>query len=236
MPAEPKTRPLFLAAGGAVIVLLIAYLLIGHFAGEAPAPDAGAVPPPPSPPPPTFAPAPPAAPTPVVSPQGLILRGVAGSGAIVGFPDGTQRLVPIGRDVMPGLTLVAVRPAEAVLRGGGAEYRLGFTGAESTVAAPAAPAATPQAGWRQDTQHYLLGMAPRRVNGRVSGYTIRPGMNFPALAAAGLRPGDLVLTVNGSEFDQERLMDLAATLSNSTRTVIEFQRDGRVMRATVPHP
>lgn len=238
MPAEPRTRPLFLAIGGGVILLLLIYLVVGPARNKDSAPASVSAPPatapvPAAPPGPLAAPAvaPPAA-----SPQGLVLRGVAGSGAIIGYPDGSQRLVAIGREALPGLTLIAVRPNEAVLRGGGAEYRLGFTGAEAAPAAVDAPAATPEAAWRRDTQRYLLGMAPRQVNGRISGYTLRGGASFPALAAAGLRPGDLLLTVNGSELDQERLMDLAATLANSSRTIIEYERGGRRMRAVVTRP
>jgi type II secretory pathway component PulC len=235
-PPEPKTRPVLVAAGGLVALLLgavlVAQLWGGGGDGPAPAP-----PPLPAPPPPVAAP-PPAPVAPAAPPQGLELRGITGSGAIIGFPDGTQRLVPVGREVQPGLTVAALHPNAVVLRGAGIDYRLGFTGLDGATVPPAPSAApdSPEAAIQAETRRYLLGMAPRQVNGRISGYTIRPGADLPALAAAGLRPGDLVVGVNGSELDQERLMDLAAGLANATRTVIAFERDGRRMEAVVRAP
>ena len=80
-------------------------------------------------------------------PQGLILHGVTGSGAIFGFADGSQRYVARGRDVVPGLTLQAVALNHVILAMGSANLRLGFGGSPVPLsqAIVVAPATTPPA-------------------------------------------------------------------------------------------
>lgn len=96
-------------------------------------PPASAAPAPPQPPsPPTVAArpavAPPASP-PAASADGVVLKGVLGGGprggsAILLLPSGVQRRVPIGREVMPGVTLKAVEIGHAVLVGADGEKRI----------------------------------------------------------------------------------------------------------------
>ena len=175
-------------------------------------------------------PAPPAAPT--VSPEGLRLHGLTATGAIIGAADGRQRLVRIGRDVVPGLTLERIEQNRAVLRSGDTRYLLGFEGATAAPGDPPviAAQAAPQGG---DDLRYRLGLAPVRDGDRVIGHTIRSGAELPALARAGLRPGDTILSVNGSVLDEERMLELAWTLANSERTEFEVRREGRTMRMAV---
>jgi hypothetical protein len=132
MAGEAKTRPWFVAIGGGVIVLLAA-VLVGQLGGDgeevatsAPAPASA----------PVTAPA--FAPPPSPAPQGLVLHGIVGTGAIFAFPDGSQRLVPVGREVQPGVTLQALEPNAVVLRGPGGDYRLGFSAPDERAGVPAA--------------------------------------------------------------------------------------------------
>src|SRR6185503_1829688 len=96
------------------------------------------------------------------------------------------------------------------------------------------PTAAAEATQRDDTLRYRLGLAPRTVGRRISGYTIRPGASLPALARTGLQPGDLILRVNGSEFGEEQLQNLAWQMANSDHMEFEIERGGRPMRLTVP--
>jgi hypothetical protein len=180
-----------------------------------------------------------AAPAAAVIPQGFELTGVTGSGAIFGFEGGGQRFVARGREVLPGLTLQGVSLYHVILAGPGGTYRLGFSGPAVALAAPGgapaapAPAAANAAEARQaaDTQRYRAALAPREVNGRIVGYTVRAPL--APLARAGIQPGDTILSVNGSTLDAERLEELAWSIQNSTSTVFEVERGGRRVRLTL---
>ena len=81
------------------------------------------------------------------------------------------------------------------VRSGGGELRLGFDGrrpGRRPAAAPA-PAAPARAAQREEALRYRLGLAPRRAGGRVTGFTVRANVEMPALARAGIRPGDVIV-------------------------------------------
>ena len=219
-----------LAAGGTVVVLLLAYLLWPQ--GDAPptpAPTRAAAP---SPPPPPVAMPPPAAPAADVAQLHLV--GVMASGAVIGRADGSQRFVPLGREVVPGATLVRVELHAAVLATAAGEVRLGFDSADRGAAAPAA-AAPPPPAQQEETLRYRLGLAPRMAGGRVDGYIVRPGADLPALARAGIQPGDVILRVNGAQLDEERREELAWQIANSRRVEFEIERGGRPLRLILPN-
>ena len=228
---DPRRRRLALYGGAGAAASLLALTLVQRDLPEAQ----------PAPPLPVIAepiqapPSPPATPaTPAVSPDGLRLHGLTATGAIISGGDGAQRLVRVGRDVMPGLVLERVEQHRAVLRSGANRYLLGFEGA--TAAPGDAPTTTSQAApatGGEDTLRYRLGLAPVRQGDRVIGHTIRVGAEIPALARAGLRPGDTILSVNGSVLDEERMMELAWTIANSEQTEFEVRREGRTMRMAI---
>jgi general secretion pathway protein C len=227
MPAE-RRRLLILGGIAGLLVLVLAYMMLAG-------PEVPPATPSPPPPPPPVAAAPPPAPPPVApaaSPEGLRLHGVTGAGAIIAMPDGNQRLVRLGRDVLPGLKLEQVRLDHALLRSAAGAFRLDFTGvtAAGAPAVPVQPAAADEAAQREETLRYRLGLEPRRVGERIASHVVRPGANLPVLQRAGLRPGDVILRVNGSQLDEERLAELAWTIANSERVEFEIERDGRPMR------
>lgn len=218
---------------GGVAILLALVLAVQLWSGGEPAPEPVPVAAPPvAPPPPVATATPPAAPA--VSPEGLRLFGVTGAGAIIGMPDGRQRLVMLGREVLPGLRLEVVRVDHAMLKSPAGDYRLDFTGV--TAATPSAPAPAPASGpaseaaIRADVRRYQLGLEPRQAGGRITSHVVRPGQDLPVLRRAGLQPGDVILRVNDSEFDQERMMELAWTIANTDQVVFEIERNGQRMR------
>ena len=182
------------------------------------------------------APAPPPTP-PVPSAQGLRLHGLLGLGAIFAFPDGRQRFVAVGRDVVPGLRVARIEQQGVILASATGELRLGFEGAGAapgaTLPAAAAADSTTEQAQRDETLRYRLGLAPRRAGGRTAGFVVRPGVEMPALARAGLRPGDVILAVNGSGFDEERMLELAWQVANTPRTEFDVERNGRRMKLTL---
>ena len=223
-----------------VIIVLVSLLLRGG--GGAPAQTNAPVTPAATPAP-VAAPVPAAAaPAPVAPPTDLTqlrLHGLLASGAVISSANGGQRLVPVGREAVPGLTLVRVEQTHAVFQSASGEVRLGFDGIAQAVdvasgaAAPPAPAPTGAAGQREETLRYRLGLAPRMANGRVSGYTVRSNVEMPALARAGIRPGDVIVSVNGANFDEERLQELAWNIANSAQTRFEVERGGRRLQLTL---
>ena len=248
MRLEARERKV--AAGGASIATaLLAYLLwpassdggdVELVPAEQRAAPASATQPAPT----AEAPAP--MPAAAATPEDLTLHGVMASGAVIGFPDGRQAYVAVGREVMPGLRLEAVRLHHAVLAAGTTNYRLGFggsaipvvpagqgAGAPGQATAPAFSVAEAQrlAAERAETSRYRQALMPRQAGG---GYTLRPGTNLPALAEAGVQPGDTILGVNGSRLGSEQLEELAWTIANSSRTEIEVERDSRRMRLSIP--
>lgn len=224
MRLEARQRPL--VAGVAAIAGLAAVLLYS-LRGAGPSVDPVSLPSPPPAPQPaaaTVAAQPTTAPN--VSAEGLRLHGVMGAGAVIADAGGGQRFVAIGRDLRPGLTLERVGIDHVLLRSGVALIRLDFIGpAAAGPAAVTAPSA--DAAIRDETLRYRLGLAPRQQNGQVTGHVVRPGAGIPALDRAGIRPGDVILSVNGSRFDQERLLELAWTLANSDSVAFEIERAGR---------
>ena len=232
MAISGRERRLIAAAALLALALLLYLLLRGDGGGPAPVElVAQPVPRASAPPPPATAP-----PAPAPDASALRLHGLLASGAIIGFADGSQRLVRIGREALPGLTLARIEQRHAVLASAAGELRLGFDGAASAQAAPqaAAPAASSPAAERDETLRYRLGLEPRRADGRITGFTVRPGADLPALQRAGIRPGDTIVSVNGSVMDEERMQELAWTIANSSRTEIEVERGGRRLRTSIP--
>ncbi len=128
-----------------------------------------------------------------------------------------------------------------ILSGPSGDIRLGFGGpmvpvGGTAVPAQAASAPTSQAAdaaTREASLRYRLALAPRREGGQVVGYTVRPDVRIPALEQAGLRPGDTILSVNGSRLNEERMGELAWEVANASSTEFEVERGGRRMRLTL---
>jgi type II secretory pathway component PulC len=221
------------------IIVLVSLLLRGGGGGAPPPePVAPLAPMPIAPiaPPVAAAPAPP--PVPAADLSQLRLYGLLASGAVLGYANGGQRLVPVGREALPGLILVRVEQNHAVFQSVGGEIRLGFDGIaqpdmSSGAASAPAPVATGAAAQREETLRYRLGLAPRREGGRVTGYTVRSNVEMPALARAGIRPGDIIVSVDGGVFDEQRLQELASIVAGAARTRIEVERDGRRLQLSL---
>jgi hypothetical protein len=147
MALSPRDRRA-LAWGGAVIAALLLYLALRDDGGSA-APKRNAIATsdlPAAPPPPPLAAAPipvPVAAAPAADLTQLHLVGLLATGAVIAMPDGSQRFVATGHDVLPGLRLLRVELHDAVLTGGNGEFRLGFD-AVPTPPPPAPPTVPPR--------------------------------------------------------------------------------------------
>jgi hypothetical protein len=223
-------------AAGILVILFLLYMLFLRGGSDTVLPVARTeAPTMPQTAPPPIAVAPALPPAPVADISGLRLHGLLASGAVIGFPSGRQRLVPVGREALPGLILRRIEQNAAVFDSGSGELRLGFDGPVQGGAPAAAPA--PPAGRNAQSEEalrYRLGLAPRRAGGRVTGFTVRGNVEMPALARAGIRPGDVITGVNGSVFDEERMQELAWQIANSTRIDFDVERGGQRLRLSLP--
>ncbi len=218
------------------IIVLVSLLLRGGGGAPPPGPATPAVSPTPvtAPPPAPIAVAPAPPPVPAADLSQLRLYGLLASGAVIGLDNGGQRLVPVGREALPGLTLVRVEQNHAILQGVEGEIRLGFDGIAEAGGEPApARVATGPGAQREEMLRYRLGLAPRTANGRVTGYTVRANVEMPALARAGIQPGDVIVAVNGSAFDEEKLQALAGIIASATPTRFEVERGGQRLQLTL---
>ncbi|MGA9583005.1 MAG: type II secretion system protein N [Allosphingosinicella sp.] len=225
-----RAAAFFIALGGA-----IAWLAASPVATLSKAP----VPVPMPPPAPAAVPPEPAPATPIPgSALGLILYGVSGGGstelaAIIGSGPGGQRLVRLGKDFRPGVKLTEVGQDYAVLVTGGQPARLELRrfGAPSAAGAPARSDSERERGIESAVLRNIL--QPVVSNGRIGGYALKGGESLPRLTKAGLRAGDVILSVNGSRFDEERMSELAWEMRNASKTEFVFLRDGKKMTGTL---
>lgn len=242
----PRER-VFVGLGAAALLLFLLYLMLRGeeepvVLAEAPPQMAAPVAPPV-----TYAPAPqpvqPAAPS--ASAAGMLLIGVFGGGpgggaAVMTLADGTQRSIRAGREFQPGLTLKQIGLNHVIIASAGGDLRLelGKAGAISVASAPMSipgPAASSgnSADHRGETMAYRIGLQPIASGGRIRGFAIKPDAKLPHLERAGLVAGDVIVGVNGSAFDEERLMELSWTIANSSATEFEFVRAGRKMKVAL---
>ncbi|QLC24829.1 hypothetical protein HFP57_07160 [Parasphingopyxis algicola] len=235
--ATSPRRLAILVGGGAIALLLLLWLFSGDDAAR-----------PADTPPPAAAPAAPPIPPSAVAPPlasgsasvaELRLHGVMGSGeaaaAIVSTGAGPQRLVRVGRDVAPGVPLLAVAGDHILVRERGREVRLAF--AEEDMVARPTSAAAPGTGSRfaprgseaerREAREYQAALAPYRINGRHAGYRFREGRMPDMFRDAGLQDGDVVVRVGGLGLeDADAVAGIPRRIRQRGRVEIEILRDG----------
>lgn len=176
---------------------------------------------------------------------GVRADGAGGGSAIIGLSDGRQVSVGAGEEVEPGLTLSAVAPDHVMLSRGGAPFRLDFPDMTSGVA-PAAPVAAAQpavsapepasAEGVVDPQRLIAqaGLRPRIQGLGIKGLTVSASGDGGELRNAGLRSGDVILSVNGTALNSpQALAALRGQLADAPSAQIQFERDGQVRSTTV---
>lgn len=212
--------------GGLALSAGLVWVLRG---GGDEAPPASLPPPPPTPV--TAAPPPPPAAA-VSAPPDLALAGLRAGpdgGMAIVVAGGKQYLLRPGRALPGGIKLLRVEPGRAILAGPSGEMVLAFADAAPAMAGPSAPPGGDPTPWR-------LALSPLREQGRLVGWRLNSLAGLPALARAGLKPGDVLLSANGAELiSEEKVMELPQELAANSRLQIVYRR-GNAQRDAVVTP
>lgn len=187
---------------------------------------------PPTPAPAVAAPVPPPAAA-ITAPVDLALAGLRAGpdgGMAIVVAGGKQYLLRPGRSLPGGIRLLRVEPGRAILAGPAGELVLAFGDAgPANAAGQAAPPGGDPTPWR-------LALRPVKASGRVTGWRLDSLSGLPALARAGLRPGDVLLSANGTDLiSEEKIMELPQELAANGRLLLAYRR-GAARREAVVTP
>ena len=182
----------------------------------------------------------------------LVLAGTIASSdpkgglGIIGETAATAKVYKVGDSVVGGARLNAVYDDRVILERGGQlealllprEYRGGGAGANSApgpVTRPSASAGAEVADRvrrliAQDPGSVSEIMRPQPVfaNGQQRGYRVYPGRNRQQFTRLGLRPGDLVMSINGTPLDDpQRGMEIFRSIGSADQVRVTVERNGK---------
>lgn len=165
-----------------------------------------------------------------------------GSMAIIAAQGRDEMVYAISDTVLPGTTLHAVYPDRVILNRGGALEALklpkefpegGPTNVRRSVPA-ATEAADPTRSIQQVVTQNVTKLAdvirptPYFVGGEQQGYRVYPGRDRKQFAALGLRPGDLIKSVNGASLsDPQQAMEIFQNLGSADQVTVTVERNGQ---------
>ena len=178
------------------------------------------------------------------------------SRALIGTQGGEEKAYAIGDDVARGVTLQAIFPDRVILARGGRLETLRLerdkAGAGGTAAAalPPVAAAAPDDGAGAQVQQLarvrdevlkdpakaseFVRVQPANVGGQLKGYRVYPGRDRSAFTQTGLRPGDLVTSVNGVQLDDPaKALQLLADLGQAGQVNLVVERGGQTQNISI---
>ena len=188
-----------------------------------------------------------------VTSLGLTLFGInlneatGGGSAIIAGDDGLQNSYAVGDEIAPGVKLVGVAFDHVLLdRGGTRESLFLDQSGDAPVANPATPlpAPTPEVGSPGAAANGTtasgemspaalkagIGFAPRTEGGKVTGLSVQPQGDGAVFRAAGLRPGDVIRSVNGRPIGSAAdAAALASQFAPGARVSLEVERGASVV-------
>lgn len=170
-----------------------------------------------------------------------------GSRALIAAQGGDEKPYSVGDDVARGVQLQAIFPDRVILLRGGKLETLRLdkdnpgssllgspVGNERAPSAAAEGAAASLASIRTEVladpskvANYIR-VQPVNTGNGLAGYRIYPGRDRSVFAAAGLRPGDVVTSVNGVQLnDPTRSLQLLSDLSQNSQINLTIDRGGQ---------
>ena len=190
-----------------------------------------------------------------VTALGLTLFGInineatGGGSAIIGGEDGVQSSYAVGDEVAPGVRLVGVAFDHVLLDRGGARESLFLDQSGEAAIANAStplPAPTPEVGlaaangtnasgeMSPESLKAGVGFAPRTESGRVTGLVVQPQGDGAIFRTAGLRPGDVIRSVNGRPIGSASdAAALANQIAPGARISLEVERGASVVPVAI---
>lgn len=190
-----------------------------------------------------------------VTALGLTLFGInineatGGGSAIIAGEDGVQSSYAVGDEIAPGVRLVGVAFDHVLLDRGGARESLFLDQSGEAAIANAStplPAPTPEIGlaaasganasgeMSPESLKAGVGFAPRTESGRVTGLVVQPQGDGAIFRAAGLRPGDVIRSVNGRPIGSASdAAALANQIAPGARISLEVERGASVVPVAI---
>ena len=146
-------------------------------------------------------------------------RATGRGSAIIALPDGTQSSFAVGEELIPGVTLAAVGFDSVTVNRGGAMEQI-FLDQSAPAAPPAGAAPAPATAAASPPAQ----VAPPIVAGPAEGIAASALGDAQALRAAGLAPGDAIVSVNGQRVTS---IDQLRALAGSGEANVVVNRGGR---------
>lgn len=208
-----------------------------HLFGQAPAPDAIAPP------------------IPVALPEtrlNLVLRGLVtadtpqGGGAIISADNRTENYYTAGSSLPGGAILESIHADHVVIKRGQSRELLSLpkdqlNGDSRAAAAPQVGGAFPTAAGvpmrslrdqllqNPATFSDFISISPHTEHGRFTGYALSPGRNPALFAQTGLRPGDIVTSINGVVLDRpDKALNALRGLSDAQQASLTILRNNQI--------
>lgn len=165
--------------------------------------------------------------------------------AIVAGPDGIQKSVAVGEEVVPGVRLKAVAFDHVTLdrggSGGGAAEDLFLDqsgrGAPTVTGVPGSPLVAPSAAGGNAAAQLRteIGFVPRLDAGRLSGLVVHSQGSGALFSRAGLRDGDVVTAIGGRPVTGPGDIDrVAADFGAGGNVPIIVERGGQALPLSIP--
>ncbi len=163
---------------------------------------------------------------------GVSLNEATGSGsAIIATPDGVQSSFAVGDLVVPGVKLKAVAFDHVTLDNGGTEETLFIDQSVPPADGAATPPASGESGPLNAASFTTdISLTPRTVGGKVTGFITQPKGKGGAFAAAGLQPGDVIVSLNGvpARSVEDAVAEISQLPDNGNLT-LQVERGGQLV-------
>ncbi|MDP3495195.1 MAG: type II secretion system protein N [Hyphomonadaceae bacterium] len=177
----------------------------------------------------------------VASIDGFVLfgarAGLDGAGAaIIAVNGAPQAAFSVGDEITPGARLIRVAADHVEIDVNGRSVRLAFANIPDTGVsmAQARPAPSPSA----TTASFVnaLSLQPADASGGRQGFKVMSEADLGALGASGLRPGDIILRINGTDVSGADLSAQAAQLQAGKSIEIVYERNGQTSTTRIGRP